>query len=52
MIWNSPWNLPFEGKDLLLGVVAWIIVLGLVQEGLEELQAAKAAPSVGAAAPR
>jgi protease PrsW len=51
MIWNSPWNLPFEGKDLLLGVVAWIIVLGLVQEGLEELQAAKAAPSVGTAAP-
>ncbi|HEV2441499.1 MAG TPA: hypothetical protein VGT07_03175 [Steroidobacteraceae bacterium] len=52
MIWNSPWNLPFEGKDLLLGVVAWIIVLGLVQEGLEELQAAKAASGVAAAAPR
>jgi RsiW-degrading membrane proteinase PrsW (M82 family) len=50
MIWNSPWNLPFEGKHLLLGVVAWIIVLGLVQEGLEELQLAKAASSLEAAA--
>lgn len=51
MIWNSPWNPPFEGKHLLLGVVAWIIVLGLVQEGLEELQTAKAASGSAAAAP-
>lgn len=50
MIWNSPWNLPFEGKHLLLGVVAWIIVLGLVQEGLEELQLAKVASSLEATA--
>jgi RsiW-degrading membrane proteinase PrsW (M82 family) len=38
MIWDSPLELPFDGLYVLLGAVAWIIALGLVQEGLEELR--------------
>lgn len=41
MLWDSPLQLPFYGTYLLLGAVAWIIVLGLVQEGLQELQELK-----------
>jgi protease PrsW len=43
MIWDSPLELPFDGLYILLGAVAWIIVLGLVQEGIEELRARQAA---------
>lgn len=46
MIWDSPLTLPFEGLYVLLGSMAWIIVLGLVQEGLEELRASQAADLV------
>jgi RsiW-degrading membrane proteinase PrsW (M82 family) len=38
MIWDSPLELPFDGMYILLGAVAWIIVLGLVQEGITELR--------------
>ncbi len=43
MIWDSPLELPFDGLYILLGAVAWIIVLGLVQEGIAELRARQAA---------
>lgn len=43
MIWNSPLNLPFFGKYIVLGVVAWIVVLALVQDGLKELREEKLA---------
>jgi protease PrsW len=43
MLWNSPLHLPFYGKYLILGAVAWIVILGLVQEGLKELREEKAA---------
>lgn len=43
MIWDSPLELPFDGLYVVLGAVAWIIVLGLVQEGLEELRATQSA---------
>lgn len=36
-IWNSDLELPFLGKYLALGVIAWTVVLALVQEGLKEL---------------
>ena len=49
MIWDSPLELPFDGLYLLLGVVAWVIVLGLVQEGLNELRAGQAAAAAGTA---
>lgn len=46
-LWDIPIppldNLPFCGKQLLLGFVAWFIVLALVQEGLKELRAEKVA---------
>lgn len=34
-------KLPYYGKYLLLGFVAWFVVLALVQEGLKELRAEK-----------
>ncbi len=43
MIWDSPLELPFDGLYILLGTIAWVIVLGLVQEGLEELRASQMA---------
>ncbi len=41
MIWNSPLQLPFYGTQIILGVVAWIIVFSLVQEGLREVRETK-----------
>lgn len=38
MVWNTDFELPFFGKYLLLGAIAWFIVLSLVQEGLNELR--------------
>jgi RsiW-degrading membrane proteinase PrsW (M82 family) len=42
MIWNSPLYIPFYGKYLLLGAAAWVIILGLIQEGLKQLRAEQA----------
>jgi len=42
MIWNSPLQIPFFGKYLILGLIAWVIVLALVSEGLRELHRGKA----------
>ena len=36
-------KLPYAGKYLLLGFVAWFVVIALVQEGLKELRAEKLA---------
>jgi RsiW-degrading membrane proteinase PrsW (M82 family) len=47
MIWDSPLELPFDGLYILLGAIAWVIVLGLVQEGLEELRASQSAVGTG-----
>lgn len=41
MIWNSPVSLPFYGKYMLLGVIAWIIVFSLIQSGLKQIGAEK-----------
>ena len=38
MLWNSPFYLPFYGKFAILGIAAWIVILGLIQEGLKELR--------------
>lgn len=37
-IWNMDFELPFCGKYLILGAVAWSIVFALVQEGLKEIR--------------
>jgi RsiW-degrading membrane proteinase PrsW (M82 family)/predicted RNA-binding Zn-ribbon protein involved in translation (DUF1610 family) len=43
-LWNLPIHkLPFYASYFLLGAVAWIIVLGLIQEGLKELRKEKVA---------
>ena len=41
VIWNSDLELPFLGKYLALGVIAWAVILALVQEGLKELKCEK-----------
>ncbi|HLG05024.1 MAG TPA: PrsW family glutamic-type intramembrane protease [Gemmatimonadales bacterium] len=43
MLWNSPIRLPFSGKYLLLGVVAWFLVLEFIQAGLKQVRQAQAA---------
>jgi RsiW-degrading membrane proteinase PrsW (M82 family) len=50
MIWDSPLELPFDGLYVLLGAVAWIIALGLVQEGLEELRSRQSSARTGSVA--
>ena len=46
-LWDMPIpyidNLPFYGKYILLGFVAWFVVIALVQEGLKELRGEKLA---------
>lgn len=42
MVWNSPLELPFYGKYLLIGLVGWFVCLSLVQEGLHEIAAEQA----------
>jgi protease PrsW len=43
MIWNSQLELPFFTKYIALGFIAWVIVMGLLQDGLKQLQAEKLA---------
>jgi RsiW-degrading membrane proteinase PrsW (M82 family) len=37
MIWNSPLQLPYFGKYIILGFAGWFVCLSLVQEGLHEI---------------
>jgi RsiW-degrading membrane proteinase PrsW (M82 family) len=39
MIWNSPVVLPFYLKNIVLGFVAWVVNLALIQGGLMEVRA-------------
>ena len=41
MIWNTDFTLPYHIKSIILGVVAWIIIFGLTQEGLKEIRKEK-----------
>ncbi|MDB6017503.1 MAG: Membrane protein-like protein [Pedosphaera sp.] len=47
MFWNSPWEALFYVKEIVLGLAAWFVIWGLVQQGLrqvkEEQQAVAAA---------
>lgn len=36
-IWNLPFEGPFMIKFIILGLVAWIVIISLVQSGLEEI---------------
>ncbi len=39
--WNANFELPYYGKEIIIGLVGWIVVLTLVQEGLNELREEK-----------
>lgn len=43
MLWNTDFTLPYCLKNIGLGLVAWIIILALIQEGLKELRQEKLA---------
>lgn len=43
MLWNADFSLPYHLKNIGLGLVAWIIILALIQEGLKELRLEKVA---------
>jgi len=38
MLWNSPLHIPFYGKYLFLGAIAWVVIFALIQDGLKELR--------------
>jgi RsiW-degrading membrane proteinase PrsW (M82 family) len=38
MLWNSPLALPFYGKFLLIGFVAWVALLSFIQDGLRQIR--------------
>ena len=38
MVWNSPLYIPFYGKYIVLGAAAWVIILGLIQRGIEGVE--------------
>lgn len=40
-LWNSPLELPFFAEKFLIGGVAWLIILSLVQSGLSEIRSAR-----------
>lgn len=39
MAWNAPFSLPFYLKYIMLGFVAWVVNLALIQVGLKEILA-------------
>jgi len=41
MIWDMEFELPLFANYIILGVVAWVVILALIQEGLKELRAEK-----------
>jgi len=41
MAWNSPIQLPFYGTEIVLGFVAWVLVLGFIQAGLKQVREAQ-----------
>jgi RsiW-degrading membrane proteinase PrsW (M82 family) len=41
MAWNAPFNLPFYVKYIVLGFVAWVVNLALIQAGLREVRLAQ-----------
>ena len=43
MLWNSPFQLPFELNHIGIGIVGWFVVFGLVQQGLHQIREEQAA---------
>jgi hypothetical protein len=38
MLWNAPFETPFELHHIVLGIVGWFVVFGLVQQGLHQIR--------------
>jgi RsiW-degrading membrane proteinase PrsW (M82 family) len=43
MVWDTSFEVPFYGKYIFLGFVAWVVLLGLVQQGLQQIKTEQAA---------
>jgi protease PrsW len=44
MLWNfGGISVPYDGKYIILGAAAWLLVLGMIQDGLKQVRAAQAA---------
>ncbi|MGD9850072.1 MAG: PrsW family glutamic-type intramembrane protease [Nitrospirales bacterium] len=41
MIWNMPFTLPLYLKEISLGFIAWVVILGLIQDGLNQIHKAQ-----------
>lgn len=41
MIWNMPFELPLYLKEIALGFIAWVVILGLIQDGLSQIHRAQ-----------
>ena len=37
-IWDAPWQLPFQGNQIVTGLITWYVVFGLVQQGLRQVK--------------
>jgi hypothetical protein len=46
MLWNSPFQLPFELNHIGIGIVGWFVVFGLVQQGLHQIREEQAAATL------
>ncbi len=38
MLWNTPFQLPFYSKQIVLGFLGWFVLFGLVQQGLKQVR--------------
>jgi RsiW-degrading membrane proteinase PrsW (M82 family) len=43
MIWDAPWDPPLHAKEIALGFVVWVTLLGYVQFGLRQIRSAQSA---------
>jgi len=50
MVWNSPLDVPFFGRYLIVGAIGWVVVLGLLGEGLAQIEAEQTAKKANDAA--
>lgn len=41
MIWDAPWDPPLHLKEIVLGFVVWVTLLGYVQFGLRQIRSAQ-----------
>lgn len=37
-VWDAPLQLPFQGNQIITGLITWYVVFGLVQQGLRQVK--------------